>query len=47
MGKQCKRNIPNFYLTETYSGVQLHKQLETLHNPYTIFHLQIIISLVS
>jgi len=47
MGKQCKRNIPNFYLTETYSGVELHKQLEILRNPYTIFHLQITISFVS
>jgi hypothetical protein len=44
-GKQCKRNIPNFYLTETYSGVEFYKQLETLHYPYTIFHLQTTISL--
>jgi len=44
-GKQCKGNIPNFYLTETYSGVELYKQLETLHLPYNIFHLQITISL--
>jgi len=43
--KQCKRNFPNFYLTETYSGVELYKQLQTLHHPYTIFHLQITISL--
>jgi len=36
-GEQCKENIPNFYLTETYSGVELYKQLETLHHPYTFF----------
>lgn len=45
--KQCKEKIPNFYLIEKFSGGELYKQLETLHHPYTIFHLQITICVLS